>query len=231
MLTFLFILFLKRHYPEHWLRIESFIVKTFKNRKSIFGFVFLPLLFILSVQNVSAQKHQLNYKVIFRGDDIGWMRLEKNVNGSKSNLSLTSEIKTRIIFSIDVFTKELSTFENGKLIYSSLFRKNNGSVKVDKQTKLIGDLYEISEEGEKHRFKFPLIDSNLLSLYFEEPVTLKKVYWDKKNCFLDVTKTEDGGYLMKFSNGNCNRFYYKNGVCTKVKIEHMFYSAEIVYVQ
>jgi hypothetical protein len=43
-----------------------------------------------------------------------------------------------------------------------------------------------------------------------------------------VTKTADGGYKMKFPNGNTNCYYYKDGVCIKIKIEHTFYSAEII---
>ena len=229
MLTFLIFLYLKRHFAQHWVRIGTLFNRFKKYRLSFLLVVFQTVFIFMLPLSASAQENQLHYKVLFNGNDIGWMRLERTIVGSKINLQLTSEVKAKIIFPITIFTKELSTFENGQLVFSSLLRKTNGKIKTNKQTKLLGDQYEISEEGGKSRFKCPLIDADLLSLYFHEPTILKSVYWDKKNCFVKVTKTEDGGYQINFSNGNCNRFYYKNGICTKVKVEHMFYSAEIVF--
>jgi hypothetical protein len=183
--------------------------------------VFIPILSI-------AQNVQLNYKITQRGNDIGWLRLEKNSNGNKSELLLVSEIKTKAILPIRMFVRESSSFENGKLIYSSQFRKTNGTTKLDKQTKLVADKYEVLENREKVKLAFPTINANLLSLYFQEPITSNSVYCDKQQCFVKITKTADGGYKMKFLNGNSNCFYYKEGVCTNVKIDHTFYSAEII---
>jgi hypothetical protein len=161
-------------------------------------------------------------------NDIGWLRIEKNSTGNKSELLLVSEIKTKVILPITLFTRESSTFENGKLIYSSQFRKTNGTTKLDKQTKLVEDKYEVLENGEKVKLAFPTVYTNLLSLYFQEPITSNSVYCDRQQCFVKITKTEDGGYKMKFPNGNSNCFYYKEGICTKIKIDHSFYSAEII---
>jgi hypothetical protein len=182
---------------------------------------FIPILAI-------AQNSQLNYKIVRNGNDIGWLRLEKSSIGNKSELLLVSEIKTKAIFPIAMSAKESSTFENGKLIYSSQFRKTNGEIKLDKQTRLINDKYEVSENGEKVKLPFPIISTNMLSLYFQEPTTSKPVYCDKQQYFLKITKTDDGGYKMKFPNGNSNCFYYKGGICTRIKIDFMIYSAEII---
>ncbi|WP_139259799.1 DUF6134 family protein [Flavobacterium xinjiangense] len=194
---------------------------------TIYDSLLIRLMLLLPIVSI-AQNVQLNYKIMQGRNDIGWLRIEKNSTGNKSELLLVSEIKTKVILPITLFTRESSTFENGKLIYSSQFRKTNGTTKLDKQTKLVEDKYEVLENGEKVKLAFPTVYTNLLSLYFQEPITSNSVYCDRQQCFVKITKTEDGGYKMKFPNGNSNCFYYKEGICTKIKIDHSFYSAEII---
>ncbi|MFV8340902.1 DUF6134 family protein [Flavobacterium sp. XS2P39] len=171
----------------------------------------------------------MNYKIIRAGNDIGTLQLEKKIVGNKSSLLLISEIKTRLIFLITVSVKESATFENGKLIYSSQFRKTNGITKLDKQTSFVIDKYEVIENGKKEKLSVPFIGANLLSLYFLEPTATKAVYSDIQQCFVKVTKTHDGGYKIKFPDGNSNSFYYEKGICTKIKISNSFYLIEIIH--
>ncbi len=227
MLMLLIYITLKKFFSKRWSSISVYSKKITKSH--FFYWLILFSLFINPTLLLS-QNSQLHYKVLFNGNDVGWMRLEKNISGNKAILSLVSEIKTKIIFPITIFNKDISTFENGKLVYSSQLRKTNGSTKLDKQTKLVGNEYEVIEDGEKDKLPYPPIDTNLLSLYFQEPASLKSVYCDKRESFVKPIITKDGGYRLKFSNGNSNCFYYnKDGLCTKVKIEHLFYSAELIF--
>ncbi len=186
--------------------------------------IILTLIPILS----RSQYLQLKYKIVQGGDDIGWLRLERIVNGDTSTLLLASELKKRIFFEITVSAKESSVYKSGKLIFSSQFRKTNGDTKLNKQTRLVEDKYVVLEDGEKQNLAFPFIGTNLLSLYFQEPVGINTVYSDNHECFIKVTKTDDGGYKVKFPDGNSNCYYYINGICTKIVISHTFYTAEII---
>lgn len=195
-----------------------------------YRFLLIGLAIILAVLIPFLSKSQslrLNYKIVKGGDEIGWLRLDKNISGNKSTLELTSEIKTRVIFLFTVCSKETSSFENGKLIQSTQFRKTNGEVKVDKQTRLTADKYEVIESGEKQKLSISYIGLNLLSLYFQEP-TGTLLYCDKYECFVNITRTDDGGYKVKFPDDNSDVFYYSGGICTRVKIVHTFYTADII---
>ena len=220
--------FLKKYNNQSWIRQNLKICKFLKVNIPNFlvSFLIRLILFIPLLSN--AQNLQLNYKIIRNGNDIGWMRLEKNNVDNNSDFLLVSEIKTKIIFPISVFVKETSTFENGKLVYSSQIRKTNGSIKLEKQTWFMANEYEVLENGEKEKLPFSAINTNLLCLYFQEPIDLKPVYCDIQQCFVKISKTTDGGYKVKFPNGNANCYYYKEGVCTKIKIMHTFYTAEII---
>ncbi|MFV8326360.1 DUF6134 family protein [Flavobacterium sp. ZS1P14] len=228
MILFIICTLLKKYYYQTWIKVFSKISNFLKaSIHSFLGNLLIQLMLFLPVLSI-AQNVQLNYKIMQRGNDIGWLRLEKNSIGNKSELLLISEIRTKAIVPITMLARESSSFENGKLIYSSQFRKTNGTTKLDKQTKLVIDKYEVSENGEKVKLPFPTISSNLLTLYFQEPVTSNSVYCDKQQCFVKITKTADGGYKMKFPNGTSNCFYYEEGICTKIKIDHTFYSAEVI---
>lgn len=210
--------FLKKHNYQSWI-----IQKKYNSLIS-----FLTILFLFIPLIVKAQNLQLNYKIIRNGNDIGWLRLEKTTAENKTQLLLFSEVKTKIIFPIAVLSKESSVFENGKLIYSSQIRKINGTTKLDKQTRLIANQYEVFSNSESQKLTFSAITTNLLQLYFQEPTASKLVYCDNLQCLVKVIKTADGGYKIKFPNGNTNCYYYKEGVCIKIKIEHTFYSATII---
>lgn len=228
MILFIIYTLLKKYFSQSGKKIYLKVGKFF-NACIYRLLIYLLIRFIAFIPIMSiAQNLQLNYKIMQGGNDIGWLRLEKNSTENKSELSLVSEIKTKVILPITMLVKESSTFENGKLIYSSQFRKTNGTVKLDKQTKLVADKYEVLENGEKVKLAFPTIGTNLLSLYFQEPITSNAVYCDKQQCFVKPTKMADGGYKIKFPNGNSNSFYYKEDICIKVKIDHGFYCAEII---
>ena len=227
MLTFLIYIFLKKYGTTSWTGIVLAIRK-FLNARFHIIFVGLLILLLLIPIISKTQNLQLNYKIVQGGDDIGWLRLEKNITANRSNLLLVSEIKTRFIFLITVSAKETATFENGKLIYSSQFRKTNGDTKLDKQTKFVAEKYEVFKNGEKENIPVHFIGTNLLSLYFKEPVGISLVYCDNYECFVKIIKINDGGYKVKFPDGNSNCYYYSGGVCSKIKISHTFYSAEII---
>lgn len=229
MIPFLIYILLKKYHDQTWVKKVLQITKFFKTHlRRNFSLFMLGILFLISIV-AKAQNIQLNYKIIRAGNDIGTLQLEKKIVGNKSSLLLISEIKTRLLFWITVSVKESATFENGKLIYSSQFRKTNGITKLDKQTNFVIDRYEVVENGEKEKLSIPFIGANLLSLYFLEPTATKDIYSDIQQCFIKVTKTHDGGYKIKFPDGNSNSFYYEKGVCTKIKISNSFYLIEIIH--
>ncbi len=196
----------------------------------IFARVMICMLIFLLISGIliNARGQKLNYKVVRNGNDIGWMKLEKTTEGNFCKMILSSEIKFRIILLISATVVESACFSNNKLVFSSQYHITNGDVKVNKQTRLTADGYEVNADNEKEKLTIPDISFNLLCLYFQEPVVQKKVYCDKQQCFADIEKKSDGGYKVNFPNGDSNCYYYTGGVCSKIRIEHTFYSAEII---
>ena len=202
----------------------------YKKRLLVIFTSLLMMQILISPTLAKAQNIQLNYKVAKGDDDIGWLSLSKNIAGNRLSLILNSEIKFRLLFLFTVSAKETSVFENGVLMSSSQFRKTNGDTKIDTQTKLLGSQYQVLENGEKKILPFATIGINLLSLYFQEPLNNESVYCDNHQCYSPIIKTSDGGYKVKFPDGNSNSYYYRDGICIKIKIDHTFYSAVVTLI-
>jgi hypothetical protein len=211
--------------------IDSKICKLLKFRFSSILPGLVTILCVLISITSRCQTQQLNYTITKGGDNIGWLRLEKNIAGNTTALSLISEIKTRVIFLINVFAKDSSIFENRKMIYCSQLRKTNGSTKFHKQTRLVEEKYEVSENGKKENIAIPAISTNLLSLYFHEPIGINAVYCDVVKCFAPIVKTDDGGYKVKRPGGDSSTFYYSKGTCIKVIICQSLYTVNIILNQ
>ncbi len=228
MITFLIYILLKKYRKQS--RVETYLqISKFLSARFHIIFVSLMIILLALIPVLSrSQSQNLHYKIVQGGDEVGWMKLEKNMTGNKLRLVLVSDIKTRLIFQIKICAKETAEFENGRLIHSTLFRKTNGDVKLNKLTRLKANKYEVEENGEKQNLAFTNITTNLLSLYFQEPVGINALYSDKFESFVKVTKTDDGGYKVKFPDGNSNIYYYRAGICCKVIISHTFYTVEVI---
>lgn len=224
MLIYLLLKKFRKQGPDTW-RLKNILpipLNLIKALVCILAFLFLSSILI----NAKGQK--LNYKVVRNGDEIGWLKLEKTIDGNFNKMILSSEINFRLIILLSAIVVESACFDNGKLIFSSQYHKTNGKIKVNNQTRHTGNGYEVTRNNTKEKLDVADISFNLLSLYFQEPITQQKVYCDKQECFADIEKTTDGGYKVRFPNGDSNCYYYSNGLCTRIKVEHTFYSAEVI---
>jgi hypothetical protein len=142
-------------------------------------------------------------------------------------LTMESEVNTRFIFNFKANAKEEVIYDNGIMTWSSIFRKLNGNVKVDKKTKANGNAYTVYKGSKTETLNNYPIRYNMLSVYIIEPVTITKVYSDNFQQQVDIQKIADHHYKIKFPDGNYNEYFYTNGVCSKIVIHHSLYGASI----
>lgn len=188
------------------------------------------ILVVLSALTASAQKLNLNYKVVNNGNIIGWVKIQKNDNGSGSSIILTSEVKRRIIFLLTVEEKQDAYFNEAGMITSSIYRKVNDNVKVNQQTIYKGNYYEIKNPKTSERVMIHQIQYNLLSMYIKEPVNINKVYSETFLRYLVIEAKGNSVYKLNLPDGNTNYYYYENGTCSKVVMEHSLFTIEFVRI-
>lgn len=188
----------------------------------------LSLIVLLTVAiNLNSQEKKLEYNIKRNGDIVGSIHFIQRVAGSRTVLTMESEVNTRFIFNFKAKTKEEAIYDNGIMTWSSVFRKLNGNVKADKKTKAVGNAYTIYKGNKTEIVKNYPIRYNMLSIYLTEPIDVSKVYSDNFQQQIDIQKIATHHYKIKFPDGNYNEYYYTNGVCSKVEIHHSMYRATI----
>ena len=185
------------------------------------------LLLTFTTIYVSAQEKRLAYDIKRNGDVVGNIRFSQGVAGNRTVLTMESEVNTRFIFNFKVKAKEEVIYDNGIMTWSSIFRKLNGNVKIDKKTKANGNAYTVYKGSKTETLNNYPIRYNMLSVYISEPVNITKAYSDNFQQQIDIQKIADHHYKIKFPDGNYNEYFYTNGVCSKIEIHHSMYSATI----
>jgi len=183
--------------------------------------------FFLVTINSQAQEKTVNYNVLRNGTVIGQMQFYQKTNNDEVFLKISSEVKTRLIFGIDVKTEEGSYFKNGKLMSSYVKRHVNGKEKANKTTQLIDSSYKTLAENKKGQIKQQYIDYNLMLLYSKEPIGENQVYSDSFQQFLTIKKTNNHSYRIVLPDGNYNDYHFANGICQKVELHHSLFTINI----
>ena len=177
--------------------------------------------------SINAQEKKLEYDIKRNGSVVGNINFIQGIAGNRTVLTMESEVNTRFIFNFKAKAKEEVIYDNGIMTWSSIFRKLNGNVKIDKKTKANGNAYTIYKGSKTETLNNFPIRYNMLSVYVTEPVNITKVYSDNFQQQIDIQKIAEHHYKIKFPDGNYNEYFYTNGVCSKIQIHHSLYSATI----
>ena len=190
--------------------------------------VTLTLAILLSIiVSTNSQQKTIEYSIKRNGDEVGNIHFTQGISGNRTVLTLESEVNTRFIFNFKANAREEAIYDNGIMTWSSLFRKMNGKVKVDKKTKANGTSYTVYKGTKTETLNNYPVRYNMLSIYITEPINITQVYSDNFQKHIDIQKVADHHYKIKFPDGNYNEYFYTNGICSKVEIHHSLYSATI----
>lgn len=176
----------------------------------------------------STQAQNRGYKVMRSGSEIGWVSLFRQSDSLSTFISMASQIRIQVLFTISLIAKEESEFRGGQLAHSYFYRKRNSTVKADRHTRLQGSRYWVEDEDGRKPLDLPAVSYNTLCLYYEEPKNRVFVYSDNCQCNLPIEHRPDGAYRISLPGGGTNDFYYRSGDCSQVKIDYGYYSVTLV---
>lgn len=183
---------------------------------------------LFSLETIAnAQEKKLEYTIKRNGSVVGNIHFTCGIAGNRTVLTMESEVNTRFIFNFKANVKEETIYDKGIMTWSSIYRKLNGNVKVDKKTRANGNTYTVYKGNKTETLNNYPIRYNMLSVYISEPVNITNVYSDIFQQQIDIQKIADHHYRIKFPDGNYNEYFYTDGVCSKIEIHHSLYNASI----
>ncbi|MEP6845956.1 MAG: DUF6134 family protein [Panacibacter sp.] len=218
---------IKKALARHWFKTKSQTVKITISRHMITA-TMLAVMMVVVCFKVFAQNLTLTYKVMQGNKEIGWLKLQRKDSCSSTFITCESEVKKRVLVMFSVQEKQDVLFRNGIMIRSHVYRKVNDDVKVNIYTLNQGTHYVINKTKSSEQLMISGIRDNQVSIYFKEPVNINQMYSDSYQRFLDIKNLGNHSYTINFPGGDTNNYYYTNGICTKVKLNHSLFSAEFV---
>jgi hypothetical protein len=193
------------------------------------GILLLGILLVFE-SNSYSQNKTFSYQIVRNGSKVGTLHFSETLTGEMDHLKMESDVKTKFVFTFTAHASEEAVYSNGVLLHSSIYRRLNGSEKVNKQHEAKGTQYVIHAGERSEVAKNYPITYNMLSLYSKEPENISRVYSDNFQTFIPIEKTSLHKYKITLPDGNYNSYYYKDGVLVLVEIHHSFYSASIVLI-
>jgi hypothetical protein len=221
MLPALIVMLMRRYQKNH---PQQFIIIKRKFLGMLRIVLFLAVALMIAIIS-SAQEKTLSYTVKRNGNKIGNMLVKEVRDGSTVYLKLQSDIKTSFILTVSARGVEEARYDNGVLVYSYVYQKVNGTEKINKQITYVKDEYIISSKGKEEKLGNVKIYYNLVCIYNHEPAKAALIFSDKYQKFLRIEKMEDHHYRIAFPDGAANEYWFENGVCSKIKADHQFYTA------
>ena len=200
-------------------------------KKQLFKIKYIIPFFLLSntsPDNADADVEKISFSVIKKNSSIGFIDIEKTTIDETTTYIINSEVKTKIIFNFNAKGIEKYIYKRDTLIYSSLYRKLNNKVKLNQSLTLIDGKYFLKEKNKKEEINIGIISSNLVTLFFFEPVGVQKVYSDKYKEMVRITPIGNGKYRIVLPNKSTNIYHYKNGVCTLIEVVGSFYKVKLI---
>lgn len=156
-------------------------------------FIGLTILFSLSA---NAQTYLRNYQIESDDKVVGGITATRSVEGDYMEYNVTSEVKMRIIFEINVSYKVQAIYKNEILVSSSATIYLNGAIQNDVSCERTGDHYTVEVDGHTTRI-YEDIKWSSAKLYFTKPKDARKVFSETDGSFKNIGETADGKFVQR----------------------------------
>ncbi|HEY9116744.1 MAG TPA: DUF6134 family protein [Roseivirga sp.] len=188
--------------------------------RSLYLSFFSCILFFYTSTHIHAQ--QLIYEGFMRGEKVGELIANREVNDEMTKISLETRIEAHMLVKIVVEMNSESVYRDLALVEASSVAKANGHLKSSVITIKKDNGYQLDVNGDKSQLQSKsLIGADIF--YFEEPANLKQIYALASGEMLEVVKGGENEYYF-VHDGKKELHRYEDGLLQEVEINHALYS-------
>ena len=197
-----------------------------KNTGLLRLYILAATLFIISInlksqQAVNSQSWQLNYTAYKNGKEIGWSKISVSRSGNQVYIVADSKLDIQVLFTIEAKAHVTNRFLETTITTLSAFRTVNGKVKLDNNLENSNGTY-VALKGDLNQQLYKPISNTVLSLYLNEPRSVKEVFSEVYMVYIPVNQISPSVYQTPLPDGGTMTYYYSNSRLFRV-IAKTFY--------
>ena len=205
-------------------KLKTWFVKSLLKLKLIAPFIVL----CFSYAQADTIPNQKIFNVVKNNKVIGTIHVQRQISENQIVYHLKSDINTKFLVNFCIRGEERAVFKRGVLTYSRVYRSVNNKVKSNHQVILQNNKYLLKEDSGHTFLSIKSITTNLVSLYFKEPKTLRFVYCDNAKKMVAIEPLGKGKYKIIFEKGKFNIYHYKDGKCVGVEANSKLFDVNLI---
>lgn len=179
-----------------------------------FTFALLLLFFFNYGLSFSQDILHLDFVVLRNHEIVGTLRATQSILPQKTTYSLTSFVKIKALFTLNIKESIHAEYVNRVLISSHHLREINDFKSTEKQLDRVDNKYLF--EGTPLAELSNEINASVLTLYFNEPIHQTKIYTESLVKIISMKQLIPGVYTLTLPNKTTAEYHYDNGTLTKV---------------
>lgn len=196
-------------------------------------YILVPLLFFLLISSAGIENEfpiieKIEFSIVKKNATIGYITIERSSQDQMTSYSIVSEVNAKIILNFKAVGKERYVFRNDTLMSSSMYRKINSRVKIDRTVEFNKGKYVSTDLGRKETLDVGIIKNNLVVLFFNEPKNFDRIYCDKLKTVVNITSLGKGRYKVVLPNKSYSIYNYEQGKCTSIEVKGTFFKVKLV---
>lgn len=192
-----------------------------------YGVPFLLISFSKSSDTLSEAK-TLHFDIVKKEKKLGYIHLKKIKENNTTKFEIKSEVNTKLLFNFKAKSHETYVYKSDTLIYSSIFRTMNNRVKVDQTIYYDNGSYHLRQKNKQKKLNSNIIRCNLVKLFFEKPEGISRVFCDKQQVYVQITRMNAETYKVKFPDKSYTIFYYNKNRCEAIEAVGSFYHVKLI---
>lgn len=187
----------------------------------------LCFLFFLITYSVNAQT--LDYNIITsENKKLGILNVTKVQDNNSLQIKIKSDVEIDEFIKIDIKYELNCTYKNNQLFSSTFLFNQNGKVHSASKITKTGNYYLVNK-GSKNIKYCSKIDYSGALLYFKEPKNIAFVFSESNIIVKPIKSIGLHTYqITNPTNGQKNKYYYKNGVLQKAVIHHTLMTFNLI---
>src|SRR4029079_18149923 len=123
------------------------------------------------------------------------------------SITIDSKTSISIFINFDVNVYQFNKYQNGKLTDALFIQSLNGRRKIHNRVQWTSNNYNIQKDGQ-NLLMDGAINYSVASLYFEEPVFIRKVFSENQLTMLSVHNVSVHCYEIQLPDGKKNYYSY-----------------------